>query len=171
MAKKRGTGIPKGTANSSRRGIKKARAEIFSELQIKGIPETDIAESYGISPRRVRQIVSWGEKEGIIESVKERMLKQLEKVPNLYAKILDADVTDDMFTAEGVRKARELQLKAARDLAKGYIFKESSVTLRKKETMSLEDFYKLRQARGTHEQPERLSVPELPELSVEGEVE
>ena len=156
------SGHPRGITNTRRPEIKKAKAEIFAELQIKGIPVEDIAKSYNLTERQVRRITTWGAENGVIDNVRNRMLKQLEKVPNIYEAILDADPLHDANT-EDVRKLRELQLKAARDLGRGFLFKKDDVQITRTETVSLEDFHKLRAARAGKVIDVNEEPPPLPE--------
>ena len=155
-ASKRGPGYPEGKprktnfAPARNREAQNFRAERFTELHIKGVPVADIAAAHGANIHTVRRYLRMAEERGLVVEVKRRLEEQLSKTPNVYEAIFNAPISE--LSGRGVTKAHELKLRAAESLLKGVgPYKQESVTLKQQETMSLDQFLKLRAARNASE--------------------
>lgn len=113
-------GRPPKTGGGYAAKIRRARAEQMVRMSIAGIGDKEIGLAHGISDRRVRQIMTWAEQEGIVaETVAairvEATKKLLPKLTAQYEGVLD----NDAETLQKNAKGHQLKLAAARDLAKG----------------------------------------------------
>lgn len=101
--------------------MRRARAATIVEARLHGVNRDVLAEKFGVSEGRISQIVKWAEENGVVEEVRERMKHDLlPAAEKIYKKILTADPKDlqDPKNMQ-ILKARELQLKAARQVAEG----------------------------------------------------
>lgn len=143
-------------------------AQRMLELQVKGVPQEDIAKAHNTTRQTVQNTVKWGIEHGAVDAVRDRLQKQLDKIPNVYAEILDLD-SKDISVTEMAMKIRDLKLKAAKQLAEGMgPFRKEVSTMRLTETIDLDQFYKLRAARAAGVLPPS-DIPALPE-HIEGDV-
>jgi transposase len=136
-----------GRAKSER--VRRARASLIMEMTLRGVPNTKIAEHFGISRQRVTQVKNWAEEHGVVEDVRERMRQELlPKSENVYREILDA--TPERLADRKTQKGYELKLKAAKHMADGLgAFRKSKEEETKvKQDMDLFEYLALR---GGHE--------------------
>lgn len=128
--------------------FKRARAQVVTELALKGVPRNDIAEHFAVSKSTVKDILKWSEQNGIVEEVRERIKQELlPKAERVYTQILDASA--ESIADRDVQKGWELKLKAAKHISDGVgaFRKEQSPTLKVREDLGLEGYYRLREER------------------------
>ena len=126
------------------------------ELQLKGVRPTDIATQFGVTTRRVRQIIAKADKLGIVEQVANKVERQmatklLPKVQKQYEEILDLDAQ----TLNDNDKGHALKLRAAESLAKGLgVFKDRSKnTMKVTHDIGLDEYLQRRRGRLADEAP------------------
>lgn len=136
-----------GDTHITQKELKRIRAERMMELQVKGIPNADIAAAHNIGPDTMRHEIKRAIADGAADRVRERLQKELDKIPNIYAEILDMPADADV--SEIKLKVQSLRLKAAKQLADGLgpFQKSGSIKTTVTSTVDLDEFYKLRAAR------------------------
>jgi hypothetical protein len=117
-----------------------------TELQVKNIPLKDTASLLGVSKRL---LIKWNKEAvalGLVEEIREKFASQLlPKAANIYDEILSAKPED----LKEIVKARELQLKAAKEVATGVgAFRASQTkTTKSSESLDLQGYIEMAKAR------------------------
>lgn len=143
------------TLATKNKAIKQARIEQSIELQIKGVPTQDVATLLNVDKHTIKQWNKRAEEQGLVEGVRARIMDQiLPKAINVYEEILST--APEILESKQLIKAQELRLKAARDVAHGTgaLRKEaSSLTAKRTQTIDLDEYMKLREAKLAHRTP------------------
>lgn len=135
--------------------MRRARIEQAVEMQLKGLPQEDIAMLLGVTRMAVTKWTKEAAANGWIEGVRDRLMQQmLPKAVNVYDEILDTSA--ETLTTKKIVKAQELRLKAARDIAQGLgaLRKDvATIASKQQQVVDLDGYYKLREARRTIQAP------------------
>jgi hypothetical protein len=145
--------------------IRRTRAALMVEMQVKGVTTDDISKHFNVSKQRVGQITKWAEAEGLVDEVRAKM--QMELIPAAaaaYKEILDAPAV--MLADKSVNKGYALKLNAAKQVSEGLgTFRKAPTTTfkAKAEVPDLEGYYELRKQRALRasQEAEGLSHAEI----------
>jgi len=135
--------------------LRRARAEQLVKWTLTGVPQTDMAAAYNITDRQVRKELARAKSDGTADAVVAQMRETMTKVPGVYDYILSAPAAD--LTDRDLRRAHELKLKAAESLSRavGPHRPPSTATVTRRQSVDLDEFFKLRAARvGALPEPE-----------------
>lgn len=150
MADPKGRGRKKGdTGHGAIRGpARDKRAAIVVDARLRGVSVKDIGQALGFTDpyNSVREDIEYAQRRGILDTITNQLKDSLAKTPGVFNEIFDT--TADEITERGITKALDLKLKAAKILGEGLgPLTKRSVQLKRTETLSLDDLYRLRAAR------------------------
>lgn len=127
--------------------VRRARASIISEMELRGVNKNEIGKHFGISRARVSQISKWAEENGLVEEIRERVRQELlPKAADVYRMLFDLPAAH--LADKSVQKGYELKLKAAKHVAEGVgaFRKQSENKSKVTQTLDLEEFMTKRRA-------------------------